>query len=40
MEGLGFPSHFVALILTCLSTATFSINVNGKRRVFSLGKEG
>lgn len=40
MLGLGFLAHFVALIMTCLNTAMFSINVNGKPKGYFPGKRG
>lgn len=40
LEGLNFPVQFIRLIMSCLSTAMFSINVNGKPEGFFPGKRG
>lgn len=40
LRQLGFPAHFVRLVMECVSTASFSVAVNGDIHGFFLGKSG
>nr|XP_016476424.1 PREDICTED: uncharacterized mitochondrial protein AtMg01250-like [Nicotiana tabacum] len=40
MLGFGFPSNFTQLVMTCVTTTTFSIKVNGTGHGYFEGKRG
>jgi hypothetical protein len=40
LRQLGFPAHFVLLVMECVSTASYSVAVNGDIHGFFLGKSG
>jgi len=40
LQHLGFPAHFVLLVMECVSTASFIVAINGDIHGFLLGKSG
>ena len=40
LRQLGFPAHFVLIVMECVSTASYSVAVNGDIHGFFLGKSG